>query len=258
MRRIRVIPTLLLDSSGGLVKTVKFGKRTYIGDPINAVKIFNDKGVDELVILDIDATRDKREPNYALVEDIVSEAFMPIGYGGGINDIQQMQNLIQCGLEKVILSTAAHERPEIISEASRQFGAQSVVVCLDLKQSLFGTSCAMTRSGTQKTKLDPVKAARRAVDLGAGELIVCAVDRDGTFSGYDQRLLQTITKNVDVPVVALGGARGINDFNVAIEQCGCSAVAAGSMFVYHGTNKGILISYPSELELQHFYQELNS
>ena len=136
MRRVRIIPVLLLDSAGGLVKTVKFGKRTYIGDPINAVRIFNDKGVDELILLDIDASREGREPNYALIEDIASEAFMPVGYGGGITITAQIQRLLRCGLEKVVLSTAAHESPDLVREAARQSGAQSVVVCIDVKRSL--------------------------------------------------------------------------------------------------------------------------
>jgi len=255
MRRVRVIPVLLIDSAAGLVKTVKFGKRTYIGDPINAVRIFNDKGADELVLLDIDATRDGRQPNYALIEDIASEAFMPVGYGGGITSPAQIQRLLRCGLEKVVLSTAAHENPELVREAARQSGAQSVVVCIDVKRGLFGSS-VVTRGGRTKTKLLPGEAASRAVEAGAGEIIVQSVDRDGTFLGYDEPLLASIARNVAVPVIALGGARNLGDFQAAVAGAGCSAAAAGSMFVFQGVARGILISYPSESELDGLYRSL--
>ncbi len=255
MRRVRIIPVLLLDSAGGLVKTVRFGKRTYIGDPINAVRIFNDKGVDELILLDIDATREGREPSYSLIEDIAGEAFMPVGYGGGITSVAQIQQLLRCGLEKVVLSTAAHENPRLVRDASRESGSQSVVVCVDVKRSLFGP-VVVTRGGGSKIKLSPQEAASRAVEAGAGELIVQSVDRDGTFCGYDESLLASITCRVPVPVIALGGARTMEDFHAAVAAAGCSAAAAGSKFVYQGIGRGILISYPSELELGRLYESI--
>ena len=255
MRRVRIIPTLLIDSASGLVKTVKFGKRTYIGDPINAVKIFNDKGVDELALLDIDATRDGREPNYDLIEEIASEAFMPVGYGGGIRSVEQMQRLLRCGLEKVIVSTLADEDPDVLRHASKRFGAQSIVVCLDIKKGLFGSN-VVTRSGRVKSKLSPIVAAQRAVEAGAGEIIVQSVDREGTFSGYDEALVANIARSVDVPVVALGGARNLDDFRAVVSNAGCSAAAAGSMFVYHGADRGILISYPTETQVTDLYRRL--
>lgn len=255
MRRIRIIPVLLIDSAAGLVKTVKFGRRTYIGDPINAVRIFNHKGADELVLLDIDATRDGREPNYAVIEDIVSEAFMPVGYGGGITSPAQIQRLLRCGLEKVVLSTAAHEDPELVQEAARQFGAQSVVVCIDVKRGLFGAS-VVTRGGRAKIKFSPEEAAGRAVEAGAGEIIVQSIDRDGTYLGYDEPLLASIARSVAVPVIALGGARNLGDFQSAVAGAGCSAAAAGSMFVFQGAARGVLISYPSESELDGLYRSL--
>jgi cyclase len=255
MRRVRIIPVLLIDSTAGLVKTVKFGRRTYIGDPINAVRIFNDKGVDELVLLDIDATRDGREPNYAVIEEIASEAFMPVAYGGGITNPAQVQRLLRCGLEKVVLSTAAHDKPELVCEAARRSGAQSVVVCIDVKRGLFGSS-VVTRGGRSRTKFSPEEAARRAVEAGAGEIIVQSVDRDGTFSGYDEPLLTSIARSVAVPVIALGGARNLDDFQSAVAEAGCSAAAAGSMFVFQGVARGILISYPSETELDGLYKGL--
>ena len=251
MRRIRVIPVLLVDSSGGLIKTIKFGRRTYIGDPINAVKIFNDKGADELILLDIDATRSGREPNYQLIEDIASEAFMPIGYGGGVNRIDQVKKLFYSGLEKVVVSTVVHERPDFIVEASEQFGAQSIVVCLDIKKSLFGKSYTVSsRCGTQKLKVDPVSHANKVVMLGAGELLLNSIDRDGTYAGYDLPFLRSITEAVNIPVVACGGAGSLDDFASAVNEAGCSAVAAGSMFVYQGKQRGVLISYPTESDLR--------
>lgn len=255
MRRIRIIPTLLLDKAGGLVKTVRFSRRTYIGDPINAVKIFNEKGVDELVLLDIDATRNGREPNYGLIEEIVSEAFMPVAYGGGIRSIQQMTRLLRCGLEKVIVTTLADEDPGTLRQAANHFGAQSVVVCLDVKKGYFGPR-VITHCGARKSKLSIIEAAQRAVTHGAGEIIVQAVDREGTFCGYDEALIATITRAVDVPVIALGGARNLEDIRSVLVNAGCSAVAAGSMFVYQGPERGVLISYPSEAGLNVLYRSL--
>ncbi|HIF00358.1 MAG: AglZ/HisF2 family acetamidino modification protein [Fuerstiella sp.] len=250
MRRIRVIPTLLLNADGGLVKTTKFAKRTYIGDPINAVKIYNEKEVNELLLLDIDATREGREPRYDLIEDIVSEAFMPIGYGGGITSVDQMARLFQLGMEKVVLSTAAQEIPGLVRSASERFGAQSVVVCLDAKRSWVRKCSVYTHCGMKNTGLSPVAAAQVAVEQGAGEIVVYSMERDGTYSGYDLELLRSVSAAVRVPVIACGGARNVDDFYPAIAQAGGSAVAAGSMFVFQGAQRGVLISYPSETELQ--------
>lgn len=250
MRRVRVIPTLLLNSDGGLVKTIKFGKRTYIGDPINAVRIFNEKGVDELLILDIDATRNDQPPNFKLIEDVVAEAFMPVGYGGGIRNLSHMAALIRCGLEKVVVSTIAHEQPSLLREAADRFGSQSVVRCLDVRKNLFGKRTIYTRGGRVATGLSALEAAKQAASDGAGELVVYAIDRDGTLRGYDIRLLQSIAASVDIPVVASGGASTIRDFRDAVRDGECSAVAAGSQFVYQGGRGGVLINYPSESELR--------
>ncbi len=205
MRRIRVIPTLLLNADGGLVKTVKFAKRTYIGDPINAVKIFNAREVDELVLLDIDATPLGRTPNFELIEDIVSEAFMPVAYGGGVTSIDEMASLFRCGLEKVIISSSVHRTPQLVNEAAARFGSQSVVVCIDVKKSWFGKY--QVRSGPKSfTNVPPQDIARTAVTLGAGELIVHSMDRDGTYLGYDLELLRLVASKIEVPVIACGGA----------------------------------------------------
>jgi cyclase len=245
-RRVRVIPTLLIDSKGRLVKTERFAKRTYIGDPINAVRIFNGKEVDELILLDIDASRDKREPDYALIEDIVSEAFMPVAYGGGIHSIEQVERLFKCGIEKVVLSSCLANGDELIRRASFRFGAQAVVICLQVRRSWLGGYSTRFKSGKTRGGGAPREMARRVVASGAGEVIVYSIDRDGTFAGYDLPLLETITAAVDVPVVACGGARGVGDFRAAIADAGCSAVAAGSMFVYQSRTRGVLISYPSQ------------
>ncbi len=254
-RRIRVIPTLLIDGNGGLIKTTRFSKRVYIGDPINAVKLFNEKGADELIILDVDATRNRREPNYALIEEIAGEAFMPVGYGGGIRNLAQMDRILRSGLEKVVVSTLADEEPSVLRDAAEKFGSQSVVVCLDVKKGLLGDR-VLTRGLRKSSRLPVLDAAKQAVENGAGEIIVHSVDREGTFSGYDISLVRSICDVVDVPVIALGGARSFNDFRSAVADAGSSAVAAGSFFVYQGLGRGVLISYPSEPDLETFYRSL--
>lgn len=247
-RRIRVIPTLTIDGRGRLVKTVRFDKRTYIGDPINAVRIFNGKEVDELLLLDIDATKEGRAPDYAAIEEIVSEAFMPVGYGGGIRSMDEVTRLFQCGIEKVVISSAAANL-DLIREASHRFGAQSVAVCLQVKRGLMGGYSVRFNSGATGSGEKPEDFARKVVAAGAGELIVYAIDRDGAYKGYDLPLLQAVSSAVDVPVVACGGARNIDDFRAAVCEAGCSAVAAGSLFVYRSAGQGVLISYPSQAEL---------
>ncbi len=260
MRRVRVIPTLLVDGSGGLVKTIRFGKRTYIGDPINAVKIFNDKFVDELVLLDIDATRQRREPNYSMIEDIVSGAFMPIGYGGGIGSKEQAARLFGCGIEKVVMASAIFACPSVIEETANRFGSQSVVVCLDVKKNWpFGYKLANRNHGRNESKgLGPAEMAQQAVKLGAGELIVNTIHREGTYRGFDLELIRSIADSVPVPVIACGGAREPNDIVRAIKEGHASAVAAGSMFVYQSSTRGVLISYPKEDELYRIFSELDA
>ena len=247
-RRIRVIPTLTIDGRGRLVKTVRFDKRTYIGDPINAVRIFNGKEVDELLLLDIDATKEGRSPDYDAIEEIVSEAFMPVGYGGGIRTMEEVTRLFQCGIEKVVISSAAANL-DLIHEASQRFGAQSVAVCLQVKRGLMGGYSVRFNSVAAGSSDKPEDFARKVVEAGAGEVIVYAIDRDGAYKGYDLALLQAVSSAVDVPVVACGGARNIDDFRAAVAEAGCSAVAAGSLFVYRSAGQGVLISYPSQAEL---------
>lgn len=249
MLRTRVIPCLLL-RNGGLVKTVKFGEPKYVGDPINAVKIFNEKEVDELVFLDITATAANRGPNFELIRDIATEAFMPFGYGGGITTIEDVASLVALGVEKVVLNTSVVERPEFIREAANLVGSSSVVVSIDVKRSLLGRYEVVTRNAGRKSGLDPVDWAKRAADLGAGEVLLTSVDRDGTQKGYDLVLLRQVTEAVSVPVIASGGAGSLEDFRAAVQEAGASAVAAGSLFVFHGKHRAVLITYPDYRELE--------
>lgn len=252
MLRTRVIPCLLL-RNGGLVKTVKFADPKYVGDPINAVRIFNEKEVDELVFLDISATAAGRGPNLELIRDIATEAFMPFGYGGGVRTIEQVAALVALGVEKVVLNTIAPELPDFVREAARLVGSSSVVVSIDVKRSLLGKYEVVTCNGTRKTGIDPVEWARRVEDLGAGEIFLTAVDRDGTQKGYDVALLRQVTEAVTVPVIASGGAGQLSDFKAAVRDGGASAVAAGSMFVFHGKHRAVLITYPDYRDLQQVF-----
>jgi cyclase len=248
MSRVRVIPVLLL-ADGGMVKTTQFAKPRYLGDPINAVKIYNEKMVDELVILDIEATRRGRI-DFDWIEDIVSEAFMPVAYGGGIRTTEQCQELFRRGVEKVVVNTAVSESPALISEAAGRFGSQSVVVSIDARKNLWGKPRAYVNGGRQDTGTSPVEWSRKACALGAGEIILTSIAHEGTFKGYDLDLLRAVSDAVDVPVVANGGAGSLDHFVHAVVDGGCSAVAAGSMFVFAGKGEGVLITYPTERELE--------
>lgn len=228
----RVIPVLLV-SDGYLVKPVKFQGDKYIGDPINAVRIFNEKQVDELVICDIDASVKGTGVNYTLIEEIASEAFMPVGYGGGVASADEARRITSIGIEKVVLNTAAVERPETITEISDALGASSTVVSVDAKKKLTGGWDTFIRRGGRKTGMTPAEAAVRAQELGAGEILVSSIDRESTFTGYDAKLIESVAEAVTVPIIALGGAGGYDDFAPAL-RAGASAVAAGSMFVLNG------------------------
>jgi cyclase len=258
-RRVRVIPTLLIDTDGRLVKTIGFGKRTYIGDPINAVKIFNEKEVDELILMDIDASRDGRAPNYDLISDIVSEAFMPIGYGGGITSEDQIAQLYKCGIEKVVLSSVLRKGTDLITSAARRFGAQAVTVCLPVKKPMLRSQRVQVMQGKTALPGTPEEVARRVTDAGAGEIILYSVDHDGSYKGYDLDLLARVAGAVDIPVVACGGASGLPDFVQAVNMAQASAIAAGSLFVYQSGRRGVLINYPSATQLDDgFYTLLNT
>lgn len=247
MRRVRVIPVLLL-KSGGLVKTVKFKDPKYVGDPVNAVKIFNEKEIDEIVILDIDASREKRSPNMQRIREIAGEAFIPLAYGGGISTIDQVKELFYIGVEKVVFNYQAIQQPSLLTEAAKLVGSQSVVASIDVKKNLFGKYKVYGLNGTLQTGKDPVSFAREMQDAGAGEIFLNVIDRDGTYKGYDTDLISQVTSVLDIPLIACGGAGSIEDFFHAISN-GASAVAAGSYFVFQRPHQAVLISYPAQQEL---------
>ena len=249
MNKTRVIPVLLLRGEG-LVKTTKFKDPKYIGDPINSVRIFNEKEVDELVFLDIGATRECRGPNFDLLHDIASEAFMPMAYGGGITSLDQVKRIFSLGFEKVVINTATYSDPRLINEAVAIYGSQSIVACVDLRRTLLGRYELLSHCGNAKQSIDLLEHVKFLEDNGVGEIIVNSVDRDGTYSGYDIKLLKAVSSAVNVPVVASGGARGVSDFVDAVYSGGASAVAAGSLFVFVGPHKAVLINYPKREELE--------
>lgn len=234
---------------GGLVKSIKFKDHKYVGDPINAVKIFNEKEVDEIVILDISATAEKRPPNLQQIREIAGEAFMPLGYGGGITKLEEIRELITAGVEKVILNTSAYENPDLVKGGSRYVGSQSVVVSMDVGKNFWGKYKVYIRNGTKSIEVDPVAYARQVEKAGAGELLLNSIDRDGTYAGYDTELISLISKAVNIPVVALGGASSVEDMASAVRS-GASAVSAGSMFVFQRPHRAVLISYPQQKELK--------
>lgn len=250
MIRPRVIPSLLLKGQG-LVKTVKFKNPKYLGDPINIVRIFNDKEVDELIFLDITATNDKRPPPFEILSTITDECFMPLGYGGGIRNMQDVKTLLSLGIEKVILNTIAVENPDFVTKVADYAGSQAVVVSVDVKKGLLGKYEVLTCSGKTKTGLDPVQHAQEMEKRGAGELFINAIDRDGMMQGYDLDLIRQVADSVNIPVIACGGAGNIQHLAEAVQQGGASAAAAGSLFVFQGSLRGVLISYPSQEELHH-------
>ncbi len=248
----RVIPALLLDG-GGLVKTVGFRDLRYVGDPINTVRIFNDKQVDEIVLLDIGATREGRGPDEAAIEEIAGEAFMPVGYGGGVRDLATATRLIQLGVEKVIVNTAAIERPALVREIADHLGSSTIVVSLDAARRPDGSYEIRSHGGTRGTALDARAHAEAMAAGGAGELIVQSIDRDGTMAGYDLELIRQVASAVEIPVVAGGGAGSLDDVVSAIREGGASAAAAGSLFVFHGKHRAVLVTYPSyEIRQQAF------
>jgi len=255
MLKIRVIPTLLLRDAG-LVKGSLFKDHKYVGDPINAVKIFNDKEVDELIFLDISATQKKREPNYELIKDIASEAFMPFSYGGGITSVTQIEKLFNIGVEKVIINSSAFFSPTLITDASKVAGNQSILVSIDARRSIFGKYEVFINNGSVSTKFNPIDYAKRMQDLGAGELMICSINQEGTRKGYDLELVRMVSNAVEIPVIASGGAGSLNDLHDAIKKANASAVAVGDMFVFHGKHKAVLITYPKYKELQLLFNEI--
>jgi imidazole glycerol-phosphate synthase subunit HisF len=249
MLKVRVIPCLLLQN-GALVKTVKFKKPVYVGDPINAIRIFNDKEVDELLFIDIDASKNKRGPDYNLIAKISSEVFMPFGYGGGIRSIDEVKKLTRLGVEKVCINSFALENPDFISEVADIIGTQSTVVAVDVKKDFMGHDRVYHHVKGKSTSFDVVDYVQMIEQKGAGEILLNSVDRDGAGAGYDLNLLQKVTSVLTIPVVALGGAGSIAHFVNAVKEAKVSAVAAGSFFVFYGPYKAVLITYPDKKELE--------
>ena len=240
----------MLLKDGGLVKTVKFKNPDYVGDPINAVRIYNEKEVDELIFLDIAATTERRKPPFDLLEDLASECFMPLTYGGGIRGLDDIKRLLTLGVEKVSINSYAVENPDFIRAAAALVGTQAVVVSIDVKKTLFGRYEVYTHGGRKGTGLDPVKLVGEMVKCGAGEILLNSIDRDGTWEGFDVELIKQVTSVVNVPVIACGGACTVQDFGRAVKEGGASAVAAGSMVVYQAKGLGVLIKFPAKEELE--------
>jgi imidazole glycerol-phosphate synthase subunit HisF len=248
MLRTRVIPALLLRDQS-LVKTVRFGNFTYVGDPCNTVRIFNELEVDELLFLDITATREGRSPNIGLLKDIANECFMPLGYGGGIRSLEQAKAIFDAGFEKVVINTHATERPEFITELSSHYGSQAVIGSIDVAGGLLGGKRVVVRSGSKGTALEPAEWARRLESLGAGEILLTSVDREGSWGGFDQQLVSEVSDAVGVPVIAHGGAGSIADIGAVVNESGASAVALGSMVVFQKQGMGVLVSFPDKERL---------
>ncbi len=246
--RPRIIPCLLIQDQG-LVKTVKFSSPNYLGDVINAVRIFNEKEADELCILDIRASREKREPDFPLLQDISSEAFMPMSYGGGICSLEHAKRIFFIGYEKVILNTSFVNNPELVGEIAGYAGSQSVVVSIDAKKKITGGYNCYINGGRLKTDRAPQELAMLAERMGAGEILLNSMDRDGTMKGYDLDLVKSVTERVHIPVTACGGASGIEDLKRVLKEGQAHAAAAGSLFVYYGKKKAVLINMPHEQEL---------
>lgn len=248
----RIIPVLLLDKSG-LYKTMKFKDPKYIGDPLNAVKIFNDKEVDELIFLDIHASVENRKPDFNYLAQITSECFMPLCYGGGITSVEEIKKLISIGIEKVSLNSIALQNPSFIRKSADEFGSSTIVVSIDVKKSFWGKYEIFNRGKFKFSFTDPEQFAVEMNKSGAGEILINSLDKDGTQTGMDFDLIKKIASAVDIPVIACGGAADTKDFYKAIVESNASAVAAGSMFVFHGKHRAVLISYPDQQELRNTF-----
>lgn len=243
MLRTRVIPVLLLRGQG-LYKTIRFKNPQYVGDPINAIKIFNEKEVDELILLDIDASKKGEEPNYKMIQSFCSECFMPVCYGGGITSVLQMRRIFELGIEKIAVNTSSLKDLRLIAEASADFGSQSIIASVDVVKDFWGQYHVYNHVTGKKEKVKLKDYINQMQQAGAGELFLNSVDKDGTLSGYDTNLLQQVVSYCSLPIVACGGAASVDDF-VAAKKIGISGCAAGSMFVFHGRHRAVLITYPT-------------
>jgi len=247
MLRPRIIPSLLLHDKG-LVKTVNFKFSKYVGDPINAVRIFNEKEVDELAFFDIDATVLNKEPDYTLIEKLANQSRMPLCYGGGVKTIDQAQKIFGLGIEKIALSSAVIKTPPLVTQIAERVGSQSVIVVLDIKKKLLGGYEVYTHNGKKSTGINPIKFVKELELLGAGEIIINSIDQDGMMKGYDMTLIEKIAESISIPLTVMGGAGSLDDIEKVIDKHGVIGVAAGSFFVFKGPYKAVLINYPSQLE----------
>jgi imidazole glycerol-phosphate synthase subunit HisF len=255
MLRPRIIPCLLVREKG-LVKTVKFGDSKYVGDPINAVKIFNEKEVDELMVLDIDATTRGQEPDFKMIQDLAAECRMPLSYGGGVKTLEQARTIIGLGVEKVALSSAVLKHPELVAEIAEEIGNQSVVVVLDIKKKMFGGRYEIwTHNAKVNTGKCPIEFSQELEKFGVGEIILNSIDNDGVMKGYDLTLVQKVREATTVPMSVLGGAGSLKDIGNLINQFGIIGAAAGSLFVFKGTYKAVLINYPNPVDKEALIRE---
>ncbi|CAN1518667.1 HisF Imidazoleglycerol-phosphate synthase [Paracoccaceae bacterium] len=245
--RKRVIPILLL-KNGGLYKTRKFRNETYVGDPVNAVRIFNDKEVDELAFLDIGATINGGDPDLEMLRDIASECFMPLSYGGGIRSVDMVHQIVAIGIEKVVVNTAAWTDKGLVSALAARFGSSSVVGSIDVRRNWMGRSEVFIRGGQEKIAPTPEEWARELERRGAGEILINSIDRDGEMTGYDMELVRRVVSAVSVPVIAAGGASDLADLKRVVTEGEAAAAAAGAMFVFHGKHRAVLITYPNPTE----------
>lgn len=252
MLRPRIIPSLLIHDNG-LVKTVNFKNPKYVGDPINAVKIFNEKEVDELAVFDIDVSVNGNEPNYDLIEKLANQSRMPLCYGGGVKTIEQAQKIFGLGIEKIALSSAVIQNPSLITEIANRVGSQSVIVVIDVKKKLLGGYEVYIHNGKKATGINPIKFAEEAQKLGAGEIIINSIDQDGVMKGYDMNLIDKVVENLTIPVTVLGGAGSLQDVKKVIDKHKIIGVAAGSLFVFKGVYKAVLINYPNKEEKEKLY-----
>jgi cyclase len=253
MLRPRIIPSLLIQDNG-LVKTVNFKNPKYVGDPINAVRIFNEKEVDELAVFDIDATVLGKEPNYSLIERLANQSMMPLCYGGGVKSVEQAQRIFSLGVEKIALSSAVLTNPDLITQIADRVGSQSVIVVLDVKKKLLGGYEVYTHNGKKSTGINPLKFVEEAQRLGAGEIVINSIDKDGLMKGFDLDLIEKVREKITLPMTVLGGAGSLSDIEKIISKHGVIGIAAGSLFVFKGPYKAVLINYPSREEKNNLFK----
>ncbi len=245
----RIIPCLLIKEDS-LVKTVNFKKPSYIGDPVNTARIFNELEVDELVLLDITATNDKKRPNFKILEELANECFMPLAYGGGITNFDDAKKIFKIGIEKIIINSVTFTNPSLIPKLTEHFGNQAIVASIDVKKNIFGTYKVLSNSGKKKQNVDPVSWAKELEILGVGEILLTAIHQEGTWKGFDIRMIEKISNAVNIPVIANGGAASIEDIRKAVKEGYASAVSLGSMVVYQNKDMGVLVNFPDKIKIE--------